>query len=136
MFIEVNINNFSEYIGKYIKKLKMSKATLSTQFRKVDVDELDEERFQDDTTGEQEKGSVPSDAEIQSLLNAYLFTIKFSEVAANHRASYQSLVHMFPEFSFSFSKKIFRNEFSIVCVIKSNAQIITTQEWVKILVWI
>lgn len=51
----------------------MSKATLSTQFRKVDVDELDEERFQDDTTGEQEKGSVPSDAEIQNLLNAYLF---------------------------------------------------------------
>ena len=110
----------------------MSKATLSTQFRKVDVDELDEERFQDDAAGEQEKGSVPSDAEIQNLLNAYLFAMKFSEMASNHSALYQSLVYMFPEFSFS--KVFIINAFSIV--IKRNAQIITTQEWVKILVWI
>ena len=50
----------------------MSKTSQSTNFRKVNVDELDEERFQDDA-GETSAASGPSDSEIQNLLNAYLF---------------------------------------------------------------
>lgn len=50
----------------------MSKSSQSTNFRKVNVDELDEERFQDDT-GESAVSTGPSESEIQNLLNGYLF---------------------------------------------------------------
>lgn len=46
----------------------MSKSSQSTNFRKVNVDELDEERFQDDT-GESAVSTGPSESEIQNLLN-------------------------------------------------------------------
>jgi len=45
----------------------MSKNTLKTQFRKVDVDEYDENNYQDDQTDEEVKG--PDEAEVQSFLN-------------------------------------------------------------------
>jgi len=47
----------------------MSKTSQSTNFRKVDVDELDEERFQDDA-GETSSTTGPSESEIQNLLNS------------------------------------------------------------------
>lgn len=47
----------------------MSKTSQSTNFRKFDVDELDEERFQDDHA-ETTESSGPSESEIQNLLNA------------------------------------------------------------------
>lgn len=47
----------------------MSKSSQSTNFRKVNVDELDEERYQDDT-GEATESTGPTEGEIQNLLNA------------------------------------------------------------------
>ena len=47
----------------------MAKAAHSTQFRRVDVDALDEDRFEDDAAAD-EGGSGPSDGEIQELLNS------------------------------------------------------------------
>ncbi|XP_038045312.1 actin-related protein 2/3 complex subunit 5-B-like [Patiria miniata] len=45
----------------------MSKNTGRTQFRKVDVDEYDENNYQDEQTDEEGKG--PDEAEVQSFLN-------------------------------------------------------------------
>lgn len=50
----------------------MSKASQSTNFRKVNVDDLDEDRFQDDA-GETHESSGPSETDVQNLLNAYPF---------------------------------------------------------------
>ena len=47
----------------------MSKSSQSTNFRKVNVDELDEERYQDDA-GESVESSGPTEGEIQNLLNS------------------------------------------------------------------
>ena len=46
----------------------MSKSSQSTNFRKVNVDELDEDRFQDDTTATEESVG-PSEGDVQNLLN-------------------------------------------------------------------
>ncbi|XP_046845768.1 actin-related protein 2/3 complex subunit 5-A-like [Xenia sp. Carnegie-2017] len=45
----------------------MAKASLSTQFRKVDVDELDENLFQDEQ-GEDGTDSGPNESEVNSLI--------------------------------------------------------------------
>lgn len=48
----------------------MSKASQSTKFRGVDVDELDENKFQDD--GDEDSGqSGPDEAEVNNLLMQY-----------------------------------------------------------------
>jgi len=47
----------------------MSKSSQSTNFRKVNVDDLDEDRFQDDTTASDEI-TGPSEGDIQNLLNS------------------------------------------------------------------
>jgi len=47
----------------------MSKSSQSTNFRKVNVDELDEDRFQDDTTTTEESVG-PSEGDVQNLLNS------------------------------------------------------------------
>ena len=48
----------------------MSKASQSTKFRGVDVDELDENKFQDD--GDEDSGpSGPDEAEVNNLLLQY-----------------------------------------------------------------
>ena len=52
----------------------MAKSSHSTNFRKVNVDELDEERFQDDA-GESTVSTGPTEGEIQNLLNAYPFLL-------------------------------------------------------------
>ena len=46
----------------------MSKSSKSTNFRKFNVDELDEDRFQDDTTTTEESVG-PSEGDVQNLLN-------------------------------------------------------------------
>lgn len=46
----------------------MAKASQSTNFRKVNVDDLDEDRFQDDA-GETQETAGPSEADVQNLLN-------------------------------------------------------------------
>ena len=50
----------------------MAKASLSTQFRKVDVDELDENQFQDDQ-GEDAAESGPNESEVNNLILQYPF---------------------------------------------------------------
>lgn len=45
----------------------MAKASLSTQFRKVDVDELDENQFQDEQ-GEDSAESGPNESEVNNLI--------------------------------------------------------------------
>ena len=48
----------------------MSKASQSTKFRGVDVDELDENKFQDD--GDEDSGqSGPDETEVNNLLMQY-----------------------------------------------------------------
>lgn len=52
--------------------LDMSKASQSTKFRGVDVDELDENTFQDD--GDEDSGqSGPDEGEVSNLLMQYPF---------------------------------------------------------------
>jgi len=46
----------------------MSKSSQSTNFRKFNVDDLDEDRFQDDTTASDETAG-PSEGDVQNLLN-------------------------------------------------------------------
>jgi hypothetical protein len=48
----------------------MAKASLSTQFRKVDVDELDENQFQDDQA-EDATESGPNESEVNNLILQY-----------------------------------------------------------------
>lgn len=48
----------------------MAKASLSTQFRKVDVDELDENQFQDDQN-EDAAESGPNESEVNNLILQY-----------------------------------------------------------------
>ena len=48
----------------------MAKASLSTQFRKVDVDELDENQFQDDQA-EDSAESGPNEGEVNNLILQY-----------------------------------------------------------------
>lgn len=52
----------------------MAKASLSTQFRKVDVDELDENKFQDEQ-GEESAESGPNESEVNNLILQYPFTL-------------------------------------------------------------
>nr|XP_054769720.1 actin-related protein 2/3 complex subunit 5-like [Lytechinus pictus] len=52
----------------------MSKSTKSTDFRKVNVDEFNENNYQDDDVGEAGDAVLPTDSEIQTLLNRYLST--------------------------------------------------------------
>ena len=64
-----------EFICKFGWKIffKMSKASQSTKFRGVDVDELDENKFQDD--GDEDSGqSGPDEAEVNNLLMQYPFS--------------------------------------------------------------
>ena len=52
----------------------MSKASQSTKFRGVDVDELDENKFQDE--GDEDSGqSGPDEGEVSNLLLQYPFII-------------------------------------------------------------
>ena len=53
----------------------MAKASLSTQFRKVDVDELDENQFQDEQ-GEDAAESGPNESEVNNLILQYPFIFK------------------------------------------------------------
>nr|XP_054770259.1 actin-related protein 2/3 complex subunit 5-C-like [Lytechinus pictus] len=48
----------------------MSKSTKSTDFRKVNVDEFNENNYQDDDVGEAGDAVLPTDSEIQTLLNS------------------------------------------------------------------
>lgn len=52
----------------------MSKSSQSTNFRKVNVDDLDEDRFQDDA-GETQETVGPSEGDVQNLLNGYVVII-------------------------------------------------------------
>jgi hypothetical protein len=61
------------YISVFVEisSKRMAKASLSTQFRKVDVDELDENQFQDDQ-GEDAAESGPNESEVNNLILQYL----------------------------------------------------------------
>jgi actin related protein 2/3 complex subunit 5 len=59
----------------------MSKNTGKTQFRKVDVDEYDENNYQDDQTDEEVKG--PDESEVQSFLNQKKFEEALKAVLRN-----------------------------------------------------
>lgn len=50
----------------------MAKASLSTQFRKFDVDELDENIFRDEQ-GEDSSESGPNESEVNNLILQYPF---------------------------------------------------------------
>ena len=67
----------------------MSKASQSTKFRGVDVDELDENKFQDDQ-GEDDSGqSGPDEAEVSSLLLQYPFNAVLTLAMCN----FEELLH-------------------------------------------
>lgn len=48
----------------------MSKNTGNTKFRKIDVDQYNEDRYEDDLLGD-EGPQGPNEAEVQSLLTQY-----------------------------------------------------------------
>ena len=50
----------------------MSKNTGNTRFRKIDVDQYNEDLYQDDQ--QQDDGQGPNETEVQSLLQKYPFT--------------------------------------------------------------
>jgi len=49
----------------------MSKTSQSTNFRKFNVDDLDEDRFQEDDVASEETVG-PSESDVQNLLNRYV----------------------------------------------------------------
>ena len=66
------------YIFQFFSQISieiMAKASLSTQFRKVDVDELDENQFQDEQ-GEDAAESGPNESEVNNLILQYPFIFK------------------------------------------------------------
>lgn len=53
----------------------MAKNTGASKFRKVDVDQYDEERFQDDDTATDTGDQGPNDTEVSNLLAQYPFCV-------------------------------------------------------------
>lgn len=51
----------------------MSKSTISDKFRKVDVDEYDENKFVDEEDGGESQGG-PDEAEVDAFLRQYPFS--------------------------------------------------------------
>jgi len=49
----------------------MSKASVSTKFRRVDVDEIDENQFCDEQSEDVSSSSGPDEGEVNSLLASY-----------------------------------------------------------------
>ena len=64
--------NFSLLIIVFFCKLldSMSKSTRNTAFRKVDVDQFEEEKYEEEVVTD-EGVTGPNDAEVQSLLSKY-----------------------------------------------------------------
>ncbi|KAJ0059099.1 hypothetical protein NL108_007489, partial [Boleophthalmus pectinirostris] len=58
----------------------MSKTTLSARFRKVDVDEYDENKFVDEEDGAENLGG-PDESEVDSLLRQYPFNFSLALLA-------------------------------------------------------
>lgn len=56
----------------------MAKNTSSSAFRKIDVDQYNEDNFKDDDNDQMSAGIGPDENEIQNLLNQYPFLMLFT----------------------------------------------------------
>ena len=88
----------------------MAKASLSTQFRKVDVDELDENLFQDEQ-GEDGTESGPNESEVNSLILQYPFRSPKETLSCSFTVKFMFLmsveiIHLQIIFSCNFTKNI------------------------------
>lgn len=55
----------------------MAKNTRNTEFRKIDVDQYDEEKYKEEDQGETQSPTTgPSEGEVSTLLNSYPFYSK------------------------------------------------------------